>query len=246
MSKQLIKLSVAVFFILSAGQASAWLDKTHVAIARAAGYEYWFNAAGADITKTKAGDRERKNHYFNNSGGETVDSKTVIDQAKLYDNPDDKEGHLYGAIIASIRNHDALFKAGKYAGYHMAFAAHYIGDLSVPNHNIPYMIKNGFPGNNTEALKWHLANDAAVEDSVLDQPDEIAKRMYAITLRDDRFEEDLAAEISRIANLSRILGEEMRAEQRIMTREEAFVQIGHSASLLKAVLKHYQGTQYSQ
>jgi hypothetical protein len=30
-----------------------WHDETHIAIAKAAGYEKWFNAAGADIAKIK-------------------------------------------------------------------------------------------------------------------------------------------------------------------------------------------------
>jgi hypothetical protein len=61
--------------------------------------------------------------------------------------------------------------------------------------------------------------------------------MYNITLRADHFEEDLAKEIARIANISRQLGLKLRAENRNMTKEEAYVQLGHSASLFKALLK---------
>jgi hypothetical protein len=43
-----------------------WHDETHLAIAKAAGYEKWFNAAGADIAKIKAGAVEKRNHYVNN------------------------------------------------------------------------------------------------------------------------------------------------------------------------------------
>lgn len=240
MTKLFLRLMVIAFLTIFTGQAMAWHDKTHVATAKAAGYEYWFNAAGADITKLKAGDKEGNNHYFDNFKGETIDSKIVLDQAKLYNCPEDKdEGHLYGAIIASIREYGKLINTGKYAGYHMAFAAHYIGDLSMPNHNIPYMIKDGFPNNKDEALKWHLDNDGVVESTVFNQIDEITKRMYIITLRDDQFEADLSAEIARIANLSRDLGENLRAGRRIMKQEEAFIQLGHSASLLKAVLEYY-------
>jgi hypothetical protein len=240
MKKLSLRLMVIAFLVMIAGQALAWHDRTHVAIAKAAGYEYWFNAAGADITRSKAGDKEGNNHYFDNPRGETVGSKMVLDQAGLYDRPEDKEeGHLYGAIIASIREHGKLFDAGKYVGYHMAFAAHYIGDLSMPNHNIPFMIRDGFPGNEDEALTWHRDNDGVVESIVLNQPEEITKRMYIITLRADQFEANLAAEIARIANLSRDLGEKLRAGRWVMKPEEAFNQLGHSASLLRAVLEYY-------
>jgi hypothetical protein len=61
--------------------------------------------------------------------------------------------------------------------------------------------------------------------------------MYNIKLRTDHFEEDLAKEIARVANISRQLGLKLRAENRNMTKEEAYVQLGHSASLLRAVIK---------
>jgi hypothetical protein len=240
MTKFVLRLMVIAFLAMITGQALAWQDNTHVAIARAAGYEYWFNAAGADLAKTKAGNQEEKNHYFDNLKGDTVDVNMVLDQANLYDLPadKDKEGHLYGAIIASIRKHDELFNKGEYVGYHMAFAAHYIGDLSMPNHNMP-LIKDGYPENDKKGREWHIANDGVLESIVLKQPEEITKRMYIIILKDHQFEADLAAEIARIANLSRVFGEKLRAEKRIMTTEEAFGRIGHSASLLKAVLEYY-------
>ena len=49
---------------------------------------------------------------------------------------------------------------------------------------------------------------------------------------------DLATEVARIANLSESLGEKLERENRLMTKAEAYNQIGHSASLLKAIL-HY-------
>ena len=64
--------------------------------------------------------------------------------------------------------------------------------------------------------------------------------MYTITLRDNRFEADLAREIARIANISRKLGYKLRADNRDMTPDEAYIQLGHSASLLRAVLKRFK------
>jgi hypothetical protein len=77
---------------------------------------------------------------------------------------------------------------------------------------------------------------------VPDQTEKIAGRIYTIVLSDDHFEVDLVREIARIANLSRQLDYKLRAEKRNMMSDETYVQLGHSASLLKAVLKHYKKT----
>jgi hypothetical protein len=67
--------------------------------------------------------------------------------------------------------------------------------------------------------------------------------MYPITLRNTSFEEDLAREIARIANVSRKLGYRLQEQNRDMTKEEAYEQLGHSASLLKAILTYVKGMQ---
>jgi hypothetical protein len=210
----------------------AWHDRTHLAVAKAAGYHYWFNAAGADITKIKAGDIEEKNHYYNNYENTAVTDKIVLDQVKRYNSPSDDEGHLYGAIIAALRDYQKKNSAGKFAEYHMAFAVHYIGDLSQPLHNLPYDHFN---------KTHHSANDGIVDEDILDKIKEIEKNMYEIKLTRDNFEEDLAKEIARIANISRQLGMKLKADNRNMTKEEAYAQLGHSASLLKTVLNTLQG-----
>ena len=51
-------------------------------------------------------------------------------------------------------------------------------------------------------------------------------------------EEDLAKEIARIANLSIALGYRIEEEDRLLTEEEAYNQISHSASLFKAILEY--------
>ncbi len=222
-----IILYTLVLTVLPFAASHAWHDRTHIAVAKAAGYDYWFNAAGADITKIKAGAIEEKNHFFNNYRNETVTEKMVLDQVPRYDSPSDEEGHLYGAIIAALRNYRNGKNAGKYSEYHRAFAAHYIGDLSQPLHNVLY---DNF--NKTH----HSSNDGVVDGGILDNIGNIEKRMYDIKLRPDSFDEDLAREIARIANISRQLAFKIKAENRDMTQEEAFIQLGHSASLLKAVL----------
>jgi len=213
---------------LCSGISQAWFDQTHLAIAEAAGYARWYNAAGADIAKIKAGAVEDRNHYFNNDRNTDVTPKMVLDQAGRYNNPADEEGHLYGAIISSLREFKASRAAGGYAEYHMAFAVHYIGDLSQPLHNIPHDRFN---------KKHHATNDGLVDDEVRNNMARIRKNMHDITLRPDRFEEDLAEEIAKIANRSHNLGLKLRAENRDMTQEEAYAQLVLSASLVKAVLK---------
>jgi hypothetical protein len=238
MCKNMKKLTLASAIIFSlflfAGQSLAWHDKTHLSVAKAAGYAAWYNAAGADIAKIKAGDKERFNHWYNNNRKEEITPQIVLDQVGKYNRAFlwfDAEGHLYGAIIAALRNYEKDTAQGKYGEYHLAYCAHYIGDLSMPLHNTPYDKFNA---------RHHSINDGIVEATVIDELQKVKRHMYKINLRDDNFEADLAREIARIANLSRELGYKMERENRDMTPEEAYVQLGHSASLLQAVLRHYK------
>ena len=58
-------LSCLLLFLHSV--AYGWYDKTHLTIAKVAGYERGFNAVGADIAKIKAGNIGACNHIFNNN-----------------------------------------------------------------------------------------------------------------------------------------------------------------------------------
>ena len=228
--------SVNVIFLclmLFVPTASAWHDKTHLAICRAAGFDMWYHCAGPDIAKVKAGNVESYNHWFNNSAEVEITPQLVFSQVEHYNKRSkylDKEGHLPGAIIASLRAYEKDLKAGKYALYNLVYCAHYISDLSQPLHNI---------ANDDFNQEHHNANDGIVEESILNQPEKIKGYMYSIHLSDKDFEADLASEISRIANISRKLGYKLRDQKRDMTKREAYVQLGHSASLLRAVLLHY-------
>jgi len=57
-------------------------------------------------------------------------------------------------------------------------------------------------------------------------------------------EEDVAKAIARIANLAIELGYRLERENRLLTKEEAYDQISHSASLFKGILE-YVGRQPS-
>ncbi|WP_298036059.1 hypothetical protein [uncultured Desulfuromonas sp.] len=201
--------------------SAAWHDETHLAVARAAGYAKWYNATGADMAKLKAGRTEQHNHYVNNRTGTVVTAEAVLRQAGRY-NTIEPRGHLYGAILASVRDYMGAKAEGKYGEYHLGFAAHYLGDLSMPLHNTEYDAFN---------RKNHAKIDGMVDAGILERPGRI--ETYPVTVRS---EADLAREVARVANLARELGERIRAEKRLPTEEEAYAQLGHSASLLKAVI----------
>lgn len=233
--KTLACKAVIVLFMLSlTGTALGWHDKTHMAIAKTAKYQMWYNAAGPDIAKIKAGNIEAFNHWYNNNSESEVTPQMVEEQISRYNKTDklsDTEGHLYGAVLAALREYEQYLDSGKYAEYNLVYCAHYIGDLSMPMHNMPYDDYN---------KKHHSVNDGIVDQEVLTHPERIERHMYKINLRDNHFEADLAREVARLANISRLLGYKLRAENRDLTQEEAYIQLGHSASLLKAVLQHYK------
>jgi hypothetical protein len=228
-----LKLMAVLLVLFSSSPAWTWHDQTHLTLAKVAGLKSWYNAAGPDLAKIKAGNVESYNHWFNNNTEAEVTTRMVLDQIERYDKNNiwwDTEGHIYGAIIASLAAYEKDLSDGKYAQYHLDYCAHYMGDLSQPLHNIRYDLFN---------QSFHSISDGIVENTLMKEPEKITRHMYAVILRPDNFEEDLASEIARIANITRKLGYKLRAENRNITKEEAYVQLGHSASLLKAVLRHY-------
>ncbi len=216
-------LLVVLLVLNFASVTFAWHDETHLAIAKAAGYQKWYNTAAPDIAKVKAGEKEGDNHYSDNPKGTVVTPQMVLDQVQRY-NQIDEQGHLYGAIVASFRDYISAKKTRKFAEYQMAYCAHYVGDLSMPLHNMAYDQFN---------KQHHAAMDGIVESEVLENLDKI--KIYSIEIRS---EDDLAKEVARIANLSEELGYRLEAENRMLTKEEAYVQLGHSASLLRAILDY--------
>jgi hypothetical protein len=76
-------------------------------------------------------------------------------------------------------------KRGRYAEYHLAYCAHYIGDLSQPLHNILYDDYN---------KRNHTKTDGVINDGILDNLEAI--KVYPIDIKS---EEDLAKEIAWIS-----------------------------------------------
>jgi len=222
-TRSLIITLIAIFVVASfTGNSYSWHDETHIAIAKTTGYKKWFNATGADMSKLKAGNVEKQNHYVNNPRETTVTPEMVFQQIDEYNKTNDLVGHLYGAIIASVRDYLKAKDEGKYGEYHLAFCSHYVGDLSQPLHNTVYNFYN---------RRKHKTTDGIINDEVLDNVDKI--KIYPIKLES---ENDLAKEIARIANLSLKKGYQIQDEKRLLTKEEAYEQISHSASLFKAIL----------
>lgn len=215
--------AVTIIILILTTPAWAWHDETHIAIAKVAGYEKWYNAAGADITKIKAGAVEKKNHYTNNQPDTVITAEMVLDQVSRYNKANDKTGHLYGAILGSIRQYRTTTQKGKYAEYHLAFCAHYVGDLSQPLHNTLY---NGYNKRN------HTITDGTINNEVLDNLSKI--KIYPIRIHS---EGDLAKEIARIATQSLNLGYQLEKEGRMLTKQEAYEQVSHSASLFRGILR---------
>ncbi len=219
----LLQILIMIFF---SGSASAWFTKTHLAVAKAAGYRNWYNAAAADIAKVKAGDMEKFNHYVNNHKGQVVTAEMILSQAEKYNDPNDRDGHLYGAIVASIRKYIDDKKEGRYPEDQMAYCVHYVGDLSMPLHNIEF---------NEFNKKYHMTMDGTIDREILDNYSKIEIKKISINSEDD-----LVREIAIIANISMQLGFRLVDENRMMTEEEAYRQVSYSASLLNAILEYVE------
>jgi hypothetical protein len=207
-------------------EARAWHDKTHISIAEAAGFDLWYSAAAPDVAKSKKmfNPVEGPNHYFNNSQERRVTQELVMDQVCRYNDPEDREGHLYGAIISSVREYREAKAQNKYAKYPLVFCAHYCGDLSMPLHNTAYDQFN---------MDHHAVNDGMIESTVRSNIDHIRRMIRPPVIHN---ETDLAREIASIAETARTLGNRMRKENRDMTTDEAYSQIVRSASLFNAIL----------
>jgi hypothetical protein len=208
----------------TAGTSNAWNDETHLAIAKTAGYYKWYLAAGADMAKIKAGKMESGNHFYNNAPDSVVTPALIEAQIGKY-NQEDPDGHLYGAIVHAIRDYAEMKARGKYGEYHLAFCAHYIGDLSMPLHNMPL---------SEYSKKYHKKMEEFVNEDGLDRLVEIIKT-YPIPIDS---EAALMKEIARIANISLQLGYRLRTENRLITKAEAYTQLEHSASLFKGILAY--------
>ncbi|HJV66049.1 MAG TPA: hypothetical protein VJ550_09965 [Geomonas sp.] len=237
--------------LLLTSPAHAWHDLTHMAVVKAAGLDdYTYLAVGADMAKEKSGGREEGNHYRDNEKGTVVTAEMVLGQVREYNCRCDGKGQLYGAIIAALDEYLERKNVNKYARYPFGYAAHYIGDLSMPLHNTVY---DDFNKAN------HAANDGVVEQGETGSTQERVARIarhiqqkmksvpeYRLPLAREgmgHFNLAVAKKVAEIANRAMALGFSMRdatPPRPLMTREEAYRQLAESAVLLKAVFAALQ------
>ena len=250
MTRTLTVLALFLFFLIST-PAHAWHDATHMAVVEAAGlHNFVYFAVGPDMAKEKSGGHEEGNHYCNNAKGVVVTPDMVLDQVRNYNCRCSGEGHLYGAIVASLNQYSERKNIGKYGRYPLGYAAHYIGDLSMPLHNTEYNLLN---------RNYHYANDGVVEGSD-DEPmdakvsriaQQIGKSMKELSplqlpsAKDGmmQFNQALAKKIAEIANSSSALGyamQESNPQRTKMTEDEAYRRLALSAQLLKAAFAAMQ------
>jgi len=250
MKQQLLTFSLALSLCICS-PALAWHDATHMAIFKAAGLDnYAYLAVGPDMAKEKSGGYEDGNHYRDNAKGVIVTATMVLDQVRDYNCRCNDEGHLYGAIIAALNQYQERKSRDKQARYPLGFAGHYIGDLSMPLHNVDY---------NDFNKAWHSANDGAVEGDENEPTDSKVARIAAgirekmnrlppyrfSAAKDDpaKFNHELAKKIAEIANRAIALGyamQEANPQRTVMSSEEAYGQLAESAALLKAAFAALQ------
>lgn len=216
--------------LLTADQAAAWNDRTHMAVVEAAGAaNLSYLAVGADMAKERA-PIERLNHYCNNQKGTVVTSKMILDQVPYFSTAEPESGHLYGAIIASLETYRAQKKnPSKYALYPLGYAMHYIGDLSMPLHNMEYGTFNKM---------HHGRNDNVVENDPK-LVDEIRALMgkYQVKIEPQKFRESLISEVAAVAGRSITLSYQLQeSKTSLMSKATAYDQLAQSAALLRAVL----------
>jgi len=216
---------VISLFVFCFSPTMAWHDRTHIAVGGAAQFDQAYNLAGPDVAELKVHTVEEYNHWVNNSETTIITKALIKGQIQKYNLATDRErsGHLYGAIVAAIRAYQDESAAGKFATYHLVYAGHYIGDLSMPLHNIEYNPLNTLPN--------HYGNDHIIENEIAANMDKI--EVSPMTIKN---EDDLIRNIALIATKSKDLGYKLVREKRNMTKEEAYQQISQSASLFKAVL----------
>jgi hypothetical protein len=227
MKKVFFGFLVSFLFVSCFSSALAWHDRTHIAVGVAAQFDQAYNLAAPDVAKLKLDTVEEYNHWVDNSETTTITKALIKGQIQKYNLGTEREkgGHLYGAIVAAVRAYQDESGVGKFATYHLAYAGHYIGDLSMPLHNIDNTLLDTLPN--------HYENDHIVENEITTNMDKI--KLFPMAIKN---EDDLIQNIALIATKSKDLGYKLLKEKRNMTKEEAYQQISQSASLFKAVLEY--------
>ncbi len=195
MKKIFFSFLAILLFVSCFGTAMAWHDRTHIAVGVAAKFDQAYTLAAPDVAKLKADTVEEYNHWVDNSETTTITKALLKGQIQKYNLGTEREkgGHLYGAIVPAVRAYQDESGAGRFATYHLAYAGHYIGDLSMPLHNIDNTLLDTLPN--------HYENDHIVENEITANMDKV--KLLPVTIKN---EDDLIQNIALIATKSKDLG----------------------------------------
>lgn len=233
--KKLFILLTVLASIITTNTAQAWHDQAHMAIGRAAGFSGYHNCAAADVSHTvnrinniKEGDN--KSHFFDSA--DEVTTNDVYAQLDLI-GEQTGEGHILGAILKATRDAKDRTAKGKFSDYYYAVLIHYCGDLSQPLHVAAYDDFN---------KKNHFKFDAALEDTTAAFAVEAVPALAAKLTVDKTVvfnsEEDVVNYVTYVANSAHNLSEQCKAENRVITYNEAVAQCSKSATLAHALLAY--------
>ena len=217
--------------------AHAWTDQAHMAIARAAGLKSYHNACAPDVTKDVMSinnyrQTANKAHFYDAVA--PITKEDVYKQLEIIETHKEmKDGYVLGAIVKAIRVSKEATEKGKYDEYKYDTLAHYIGDMVQPLHMTEYDAYN---------KKWHLKTD-----SIMDYPNvkwdvdgavKISKELKVDDSLRLKSEDEIIDYLVVLANESYNKAENLRKENRLITREEALERASKGASFLRAVMKY--------
>lgn len=216
--------------------AQAWNDQTHMAIARAAGLKSYHNACAPDVTKhvmniNNYKDTASQAHFYDAAA--PITREDIYKQLEIMETHEDMEGgYVLGAIIHTIRIAKEATAKGQDDEYKYDVLAHYIGDMVQPLHMTAY---------DTYSKKWHLTTDGVLEYPkvkwAVDGAIKISKALNVDESLEFKSEDEVIDYLVVIANESYYKAEEMRKENRPLTRKEAIERASRGATFLRAVLK---------
>lgn len=228
--------------LLPVPRALAWTDQAHMAVGAAAGFTNFHNCVGPDVSHIVAKingleQTDFQGHFFNAPGDYEITAADVYAQLQKIGKSSEEcpEGCILGGILHSVRQCREATERGDFDEYYYAVLLHYIGDLSQPLHVSPYDDFN---------QSHHFACDNILTASTAQYPVLDAIQLASKLTVDEEFhvnsEEELVDAIVTLARQSQELANTIRREDRVITQEEALLQVSRAATLSRALL-HYCG-----
>lgn len=235
--------SLAVLLILClmpVTSALAWTDQSHMAVGLAAGYREFHNCSSADVSHAVASingltQTDNNAHFYNAPADYEITASDVYEQLQHLGQPTSEypSGYLLGAILQAVRRCKAVTESGAFDEYYYAVLLHYVADMTQPLHIAPY---DDFNRAN------HLLFDKVLEDKEAQYPVFAAVMQAGRLTVDDtlRFstEEELVEAIVSAATETQTLANAIRAQERMITQEEAVTQLSLAATLGRAMLRY--------